>query len=168
MSLQQPLATLLDDVYKAASRYVHIYDPQHVDETYLKLLVEPISPEAHAWMSASAIGANTNGYYEDFRHLVPRDKYNVTLCEQRHRLVNQAIDYLLTPHRQDAQESPTATIAVGLRIVCRQTNEATDFLNLYVAIATEFKEIAQTAITESIKAAEHFFSDTKYYVTKIT
>ena len=165
---QQPFTALLDDVYKAVSCYVHIFDPQHADETYLKFLIKPTSPEARAWMSASAIEANAHDCYEDFRHIVPRNEYNTALCGQRHQSIDQTINRLLTPDYQDIQKPSATTVAVGLCIVHQRADESTDFLDLHVAVATEFEEIAQTAITKSIEAAERFFDGTEYRITKIT
>lgn len=171
MNFQHLTITLLDGIYKAASGHVSTFDPQHAAETYLKILIEPLSPEARVWVNASFNEFGDHIYYEIFRPLADSPDCSLPLRKHRYAHASQAIAFLLAPSSStEPLITPSAsTVATRLRVVYQKPHELGDFLNLYLAISGPFEDIARVALTESIKAAERFLThfNPYYYIAEI-
>ncbi len=167
MNFQHLTVTLLGNIHKATADYVSVHDPQHVAETYLKVLIEPLSSEARVWVNSSFDEFGDRIYYEVFRPLVQRGDYSLPLRKRRYLQASQAVAYLLAPgSSEEPQDPPVSTAARRLHVVCQKPHELVDFLNLYIVVAGQFADVAEAALTAGIKATERFWNnfDPYYYI----
>lgn len=153
MYFQAPAIQLLDAIYRAANDTMAEVAPESFSDAYLKVLLEPLSPEARVWINSNFDHFGDNIHYEIFRPLGSDDYCDLILRKQYYLEASRAIAYLFETNRRRAVLTKRKNASANrLKVVFQAPRERQDFLNLYIAVAGNSENANMKSLQSAIRA----------------
>lgn len=159
MNFQAPALRLLDDIFQAAKDAMSAQNLDLIRTAYLKILLEPLAPEARVWIDSSFDHFGDHPFYEIFRPLDDAPKADLSLRKRYYLRASSALNSLMeSKNRQGAVSAVfREASAKRLDIVFQQPRDLVGFLNVYIAVASANQNANNATLEQADTAARHYF-----------
>lgn len=159
MNFQAPALRLLDDIFHAAADAMSAQNPDLIRTAYLKILLEPLAPEARVWINSSFDHFGHYPFYEVFRPLDDAAEADLSLRKRYYLRASSALNALMESKNRHGSVSAVFAEASSKRldIVFQQPRSLIGFLNVYIAIASANQDANNAVLEQADAAARHYF-----------